>query len=350
MRLRFEQLASHLERKLAPVYLLAGDEPLQVTEAADAIRGRARQQGFSERVVMEVEPGFDWSRLAQEAASPSLFADRRLLDLRLPTGRPGREGGQALAEYAKNPPPDSLLLITAGRLDGSARNSRWFKSLDQAGAIMQAWAPSAADLPGWIARRMKSRGLQPSPEAAKLLAERVEGNLLAASQEIEKLVLLQGSGQVDAEAVAGAVSDSARFNIFELADAALAGDGGRCRRIVAGLRSEGSELPLVLWALARELRILAAAARTQARGGRVDKALADARAWKNRWGLYRKALQRNSAPRWQGLMRAAAELDRSLKGASPDCVIRGGRDDCAWDQVLDLCLGMAGKHPIASRA
>ncbi len=343
MRLRPEKLAAQLERRLAPVYLLTGDEPLTLLEAADAIRVRAREAGYSERVVLEADNGFDWGRLEREVASPSLFAERRLIDLRIPGGKPGQEGGRALAAFAADAGEETLLLITAGRIDSRSQKAKWFRAIDEAGVILQARPLDLARLVEWIAARMRARGLQPSREAAEVLAARVEGNQLAAAQEVEKLALILEPGPVGAEQVAEAVSDSARFNIFQLGDAALAGDARRCARILRGLREEGVALPLVLWALTRETRHLVATAGALARRQSPDRVLAGQRVWQSRIAAYRRAAARRRPADWQRLLRRCAELDRAIKGVGEGCVVRGGRDACAWDGLLDVALGIAGQ-------
>lgn len=333
MRLRFEHLERHLEGPLAPVYVVSGDEPLQLAEAADAIRAAARRQGFGERQVMHVGAGFDWNGLAAACDSLSLFAERRLFDLRLPDSGPGKEGAAALAAYAGAPSADNLLLVTCGKLDKRQQQSVWFKALDGAGAALQVWPVEPGQLPGWIARRMRARGLEPSAGAARLLAAQVEGNLLAAAQEVEKLWLLHGEGAIDEAAVAQAVADSARFDVFELVDAALAGERARTVRVLEGLRGEGVEPVLVLWALAREIRSLAAMARDLKGGKGVDAVMGQHRVWDKRKPVVRAALQRHPPGRWYGLLARAARVDRMIKGVEP------GKP---WDELLQLALLIAG--------
>ena len=193
MLINADQLAGHLRRGLAPVYFVHGDEPLLVREAADAIRAAATAAGFSERQVLTVESGFDWNSLSASTQNLSLFAERRLIELRLPTGKPGEAGAQQLVQYAVAPPPDTLLLVIAGKLEKAARESRWAKALDAAGAMVIAWPIETAQLPGWIAQRMLTRGLKPGAGVAELLAYHMEGNLLACDQEIEKLAMLWGT-------------------------------------------------------------------------------------------------------------------------------------------------------------
>ncbi|MDE2088777.1 MAG: DNA polymerase III subunit delta [Gammaproteobacteria bacterium] len=334
MKLKPEQIEAHLAGELAPVYLVGGDEPLQVQEAADAVRARARALGYLDREVMTVEPGFDWGVLRAAAGNLSLFAQRRLIELRLPAGKPGAPGEKALAAYAESPAPDTLLLLITGKLDAAARASAWLRAVDRAGVVVLAWPLDGRALPVWIERRMRSAGLQPARAAVALLAERVEGNLLAAAQEIDKLALLQGGkGALDAEAVAAAVADSARFDVYGLADSALEGNAARGVRMLAGLRAEGVEPVLVAWALAREVRALAAMAHAVSHGASVDQALAQQRVWDSRKAVVRRALQRHGVGVWRALLRRCAHLDRVVKGIAP------GR---AWDELLQLSLAIAG--------
>lgn len=333
MRLRTEQLPSHVERPLLPIYLVSGDEPLQLNEAMDTLRAAARAQGYTEREVLQVEAGFDWGALAAAGSHLSLFAERKIIELRLPSGKPGDAGAKALTAYAAAPSPDNLLLISSGKLEKQQQNSKWFKALEEAGAVVQVWPVEPRALPGWVRQRLQSRGLQATPEVAQLLAERVEGNLLAAAQEVEKLALLYGGGPLDAEQVRSAVADSARYDVFELADAALGGDGARCARVVEGLRGEGEEPVLILWALVREVRALALIAAGQAVGTALETLLQQQRVWDKRKPLYQAALKRHDLRRWRALLRRAARLDRICKGAEPGN---------PWDELLQFSLLMAG--------
>lgn len=329
MKVRPDQLAQQLSRELAKIYFVTGDEPLQVMESADAIRAQARQLGFSEREVMDADSGFDWSLLLDAANSMSLFAEQRILELRMPSGKPGKQGSQALLDYAQRPADDAVLIITAGKLEGSAKNSKWFKALDQAGAVVQCWPVPPHELPRWVEQRMAAKGMRAERDAVALVVERVEGNLLAAAQEIDKLFLLYGAGHIDLQQVTAAVADSARYSIYDLVDSALVGDLPRTSRIVGGLRNEGVEPVLVLWALSRDLRMLTGVAQANMS---QDAALAKAGVWENRKALLRKALTRHSAPRWQHFLRRCARIDRVIKGVEP------GR---AWDELLALSTQIA---------
>jgi len=334
VRLRPEQLSGHLARQLLPVYLVSGDEPFQLEEASGAVRAAAKAAGHTSREVFWAESGFDWQRLAQAADSLSLFAERRLVELRLPSGKPGTEGSRTLAEWCANPPPDTVLLIIAGKLEKAQQNAKWFKAIDAAGAVIQVWPVEAAALPNWIEQRMRSRGMAPTPEAVALLADRVEGNLLAADQELEKLRLLTGGGPVDADQVAAAVSDSARYDVFGLVDTALAGDAARAARILHGLRAEGVAANLVLWALMRELRALAGMSRALAEGQPQAAVFKAHRIWDKRKGPVQAALRRYPARRWQGLLWQAGEIERIVKGQAPGS---------PWAELLQLTLKIAGR-------
>jgi len=306
----------------------------------DAVRTRARERGCSERLVFNVETGFDWNALLQARDSLSLFAEQRLVELRLPTGKPGDAGAKALREYADRPPEGDVLLVIAGKIDKDAQRSKWFTALEQAGVVVQVWPLKAAQLPDWIERRMCARGLQPTSEAVTLLAERVEGNLLACAQEIEKLLLLHGTGTVDGAAVTTAVADSARYSVYDLVDRAMAGEPVATTRILRGLQGEGEQPTLVLWALAREIRSLAGMADELRRGGALDQVLFKNRVWENRKPLVRNTLKRSSLQRLQRLLRLAGRIDRVIKGAATGNV---------WDELLQLALGLAGVAVVRRR-
>ncbi|MHA6495231.1 DNA polymerase III subunit delta [Pseudomonas borbori] len=318
MKLNANQLGKHLQGSLAPVYVVSGDEALLCQEACDAIRAATRAQGFSERQVFNADTSFDWGNLLQAGASMSLFADKRLLELRLPSGKPGDKGTAALLEYVARPPEDTVLLISVPKLDGSAQKTKWGKALVDGAQtqFIQIWPVDAHQLPQWIRQRMAQAGLSASQEAVEMIAVRVEGNLLAAAQEIEKLKLLAENGSVDADTVHAAVADSARFDVFGLIDAALNGEAAHSQRILEGLRGEGVEPPVILWALAREVRQLASIAQQYAQGVPLEKAFSSARPpiWDKRRPLVSKALQRYPAARWALLLQDAQRIDAQIKG------------------------------------
>lgn len=340
MKLNASQLESHLQGELAPLYILSGDEILLVQEAADAIRDAARTQGYSEREVMHVDRGFDWSALNDAGDTLSLFAEKRIVELRMPTGKPGDAGRKALLNWVERPPEDTLLLIITGKLEASIPRAKWYKTLEAAGASLTIWPLVPARLPGWVGARMRERGLQPDVAAVELLAQRVEGNLLAAAQEIDKLQLLHGEGQITVDDVDEAVVDNARFDIYRLVDTALGGDAAQTQRMFNRLQEEGIEPVLVLWVLGRELRSLANMAAECADGsGRppsdaaVEQVMTRYRVWQKRKPLIKKALQRSGPRRWQGLVLVAARIDRVIKGQLAGNV---------RDELLQLCLALAG--------
>ncbi|MEJ2439064.1 MAG: DNA polymerase III subunit delta [Gammaproteobacteria bacterium] len=334
MRLRFESLAGHVQKPLLPIYWISGDEPFQLDEACRLLRQAAQQQGYSERQVYHVDRGFDWEQLRQSADSLSLFSERKLIELRLPSGKPGTDGSKVLQGYVSHIPDDTLLFVISGKLESASQKSKWFNAVEQAGAVIQVWPIEAARLPQWLGQRLQQREMQATPAVLRLLAERSEGNLLAADQELEKLRLLYGPGQLDVDQVQAAVTDSARFDVFGLVDVALLGHQERVCRMLFGLRGEGVEPVLVLWALEREIRALAQMARLTADGTGVDQAMASQRVWEKRKPLIRKALSRYPASQWERLLLRCGSLDRLIKGQETGRV---------WDELLELGLNMAGR-------
>ncbi|QBQ53332.1 DNA polymerase III subunit delta [Nitrosococcus wardiae] len=333
MRVKLEQLAVHLERELAPVYLLFGDEPLLIEESADLIRSQARSQGFNEREVMHIDRGFDWGQLQLVTASLSLFASRRFIELRLSGGGLGEAGGKALQAYGKDPSRDTLVLIISDKLERRHQRSSWFSVLEQVGVVVQVFKIESSSLPRWIERRMQSKNLHPTPEAVTALVERLEGNLLACAQEIDKLTLLYSEGTIDVHGVEEVVADNARYDAFRLVESALAGDVVQILRIWRGLRAEGVEPTVVLGALAWELRRLVGVASACAQGTPVDQALREQRVWERRKALSKQALSRHSAHRWQVFLQQLGDIDRMIKGAAK------GRP---WEAILQLCVAIAG--------
>jgi DNA polymerase-3 subunit delta len=294
--------------RLDGVYLIAGEE-LLVLEAADALRAHARKLGYLEREVLEVGQHFDWNDLARAGASMSLFASHRLIDLRLPTGRPGIEGAKAITAFCADPPPDVTLLITA--MDWSSKHDgAWSKKLDASHTMVVFNSPKPHEWAAWISARLASRGLSATPDAAALLAERVEGNLLAAAQEIDKLVVLHGEGRIDAAEMENLVADSARYDVFKLTDAAFAGDAARALHVLAGLRSEGDELIGLMGWLVNQLQMALRLAHAQnfAAQAKVE------RLWQAREQLFRQALRRAPREHWLQCLARAARIDRIAKG------------------------------------
>ncbi len=313
MRLKSEALANQLRGEIAPVYLFSGDEPLLLDELADQARSAFRKKGFDERTVLTVGSGFRWDELNAEGSALSLFAEKKVVDLRLPTGKPGRDGGKALTEWCETPPNDKVLLIISGKLDGSAQKSKWYKSIEQCGITVQVWPVEIRQMPGWIMQRMRSAGLEATAAATELIAERVEGNLLAALQEIEKLTLLVEPGtSVDEQMVVSLVANSARFNVFKFSDALLAGERARALCILHGLREEGAAIQVVLWSVIRDLRELAAMAVEQ--NPSAHQPLEYNPMWRKRQPMFTATLNRLGEKRVIALVRQLGLIERAGKG------------------------------------
>jgi len=332
LKINAKQLSSHLQKKLAPCYLVTGDEHLLVDEALDAIRGAAREGGFMSRDLHIATSGFDWAQLRNSSSNLSLFADKRVVELRLPTGKPGRAGGQAIVDLVERTDAELMLIVSGPKLDRSAQSSKWAKSIDAGGVSVAVWPIDLRELPGWIAERMRRAGLQPDRGAVALIAERVEGNLLAAGQEIEKLRLILGAGKVTAEDVSSAVANSSRYDVFKLVDAALSGDARRALKILSGLRAEGVEPVIVVWALTRELRTLAGLTDSVSRGMDLASGMQKSGVWRNRQALLRLCIGRHQHGDFHHLLKAASHADQAAKGQS--------RAD-PWQLSTDIVLGMS---------
>jgi DNA polymerase-3 subunit delta len=334
MQLRGEQLATHLEKGLRPIYAVHGDEPLLTIEAADAIRAAARKQGFTEREVLMAITGFNWNELGGAASNLSLFGGKKLIDLRIPTGKPGREGSAALQGYCARPSPDALLLVTLPGLRRADKNAVWAKALADAGAMVELTPPNFAELPAWIAQRLQRQRQRADREGLLFIAERVEGNLLAAHQEILKLGLLYPQGALTFKEIRDAVLNVARHDLDGLRESLLSGEVARLSRTLEGLRQEGEAPPLVLWAMTEEVRALAQAGAALAEGHPPDLIMKEAQVWGARQTPFMKAAQRIGADRAKAALRLAARIDRLIKGIGPGDV---------WDEFLRLGLLLSGR-------
>lgn len=326
MKLTSDSLATHLAQRLLPAYLISGDEPLLSGEAADAVRARARAAGFSEREVHFIERASDWDEVRASAANLSLFGSRRLVEIRLASARPGAAGNAALVRLLEARDPDLLLLVIAPRLDREAQAAEWVRALETHGAWLAVWPVDAGRLVDWLRARCRKLGLEASTESLELLASRTEGNLLAAHQELAKLTWLAADGAVTADTVLASVADSARFDVFQLGEAVLLGETTRALRMLAGLRAEGTEATLALWALTRALRDLWTA-RTEG---------AAPPAWQRRSAALTKALQRAPRLSFAALAQRAARADRMIKGR-----LTGD----AWDEMALLVAELCGQPP-----
>ncbi len=333
LQLRAESLDAHLARTLAPLYVIHGDEPLLSIEAADAIRSRARAAGHTEREVHVVDRGFDWSRLAASAASLSLFASGRLIELRLPSGKPGADGAAAIERYCASLPPDAVTLVSLPRLDRASQGARWFEALCGGGVLVNVFPVERRQLPLWIGARLARQRQRAAEGTLAFLATCVEGNLLAAHQEIQKLGLLHPEGELGFEQVRDAVLDVARFEVGQLSEAMLAGDTARLARVLAGLAGEGEPAPRVLWVLAEDVRAVARVQRGLADGRAAAELYREFRIWGDaRQRLVGAAARRMTRDALEAALAHAAAIDRIIKGLAKGDV---------WDGLLRLGLRFA---------
>ena len=332
MRLKPDQIAAALKKGLAPVYFISGDEPLQLGEMADAVRATARAAGYDTREVLVADAGFSWHQLTESAGSLSIFADKKIIDLRMPTGTPGTEGAKALVAYCERVPEDTLLLITAAKTASASLKSRWFQALDKAGCIVQVWPLDGQDLLRWLQQRMERRGLKAETAGIKILASRIEGNLLAAAQEIEKLYVLYGAGHLSQQQIIEVVADSSRFDVFKLMDSVLSGRVGRILKILSGLQAEGVAAPVVLWALTRDARVLIKIKQALSAGQNRALVFKNNQIWAQRQQLVGDALNRLGEPDLCNILVLSAKADRQIKGR---------QQGDPWETLLAVCLMFA---------
>ncbi|MDB5839189.1 MAG: polymerase subunit delta [Herminiimonas sp.] len=336
MQLKIDALDVHLTKALAPLYVVSSDEHLLALEAADKIRKTARAQGFSERDVLTVDRSFKWGELLAANQSQSLFGDKKLIELRIPTGKPGKDGAQALQSYTASLSPDNITLITLPKLDWATQKAAWVATLQQAGVYIDIALVERAQLPAWIGNRLAAQRQSADRQGIEFIAERVEGNLLAAHQEIQKLALLYPEGKLTFEQIHDAVMNVARYDVFKLNEAMLAGDTARLVRMMAGLQGEGEALPLVLWAVAEEIRLLLKLQSGIAQGRALAMLLKENRVWGARERLMEPALRRLSLATLRGALQEAAQIDKMVKGLRA----RAFAGD-AWDALLQLALKVA---------
>ena len=314
MNVRPDRLEQSLAGSLAPVYLVAGAEPLLVQESRDAILGAAKEHGFMERTVYQAGAGFDWSALESAGMEQSLFSSRKVIDLRLPTGKPGKEGGKYLSDWAAQPDPDTLLIVSCDTWDASSRKSRWAADLGKAGVLVEIWPIKVNELPSWVDRRMRQAGLEPERDAVRLLTELVEGNLLAAQQEIDKLALLHSENDLTAADVRVSVANSSRFDAFRLGECLLSGESGECLKVSSGLQRTGVAIQMVGAALDYQLTQLSSIRSAVKLGANEAQAFGRFRVFRMAQPVFRKALRRVSDRQLQDSFRALALLDRQGKG------------------------------------
>jgi DNA polymerase-3 subunit delta len=336
MQLRVDALEGQLARGLAPLYVISSDEHLLALEAADKIRRAARANGYTEREVLSVARSFKWCELLAANQALSLFGDKKLIELRIPTGKPGKDGGAALQSYAKDLSPDNLTLVTLPKLDWQTAKAAWVGALQQAAVYIEIPAVERAQLPAWIGARLAAQGQSADRPSLDFIADRVEGNLLAAHQEIQKLGLLHEPGKLGFEQIHDAVLNVARYDVFKLSEAMLAGDAARLVRMLEGLKGEGEALPLVLWAVAEEIRTLLKLKSGMAQGRPLGVLLKEHRIWGPRERMMEPALRRIPLAALESALQQAAQVDKMIKGLRAKAFAGD-----AWDAMLQLALKVA---------
>jgi DNA polymerase-3 subunit delta len=329
MRLKPEQLVGALQKNIGAVYLFHGDEPLQIGELADLVRQAAKKAGFLQREIFSTDTGFEWSEITIAAQSMSIFGDKKVLDVRVPTGLFGNDGAKTLISYCEKLPADTILLITCGKLNAAGMKTRWFEAVDKVAITIQVRPLEGDELLEWLFKRLQQRGLNTDREGLLLLAERIEGNLLAAAQEIEKLYVLYGCITLSKEQIFEVVADSSRYDVFKLVDTILMGNANRIFRVLAGLKSEGVAPPVVLWGLMREARTICKIKIELQEGKSKDIVFRNHQIWDKRVSLVEKTLRRLSPAKLLDILTLCAKADRQAKGQESGDV---------WETILAVCL------------
>jgi len=339
MKVYANKLVETLKQKSLRIFVVSGDEPLLVQESCDLVRRGLKAQGFIGRDLFYAESGFDWSGLLYSSNSMSLFAEKKLIEVRLPTGKPGDEGGKVLTELVSSLSEDNALLLVLPRADPSTQRTKWFKSVEAVAGFVQVWPIEAKELPRWLENRFRQAGLKVSRDALRAMAQRTEGNLLASVQEIERLKLIVGEREVNVNDVSAGVADSARYDVFKLIDAGLAGDIKRCVRMTTGLKAEGVEPLFIVNMLVREIRSIESIKTAisqnqhQNRGASQREAFKKARVWDKRVPLVTKCLDRHDSRSLREMLLLLGSVDRTVKG------LESGDP---WRKLQDVVFLLAG--------
>jgi DNA polymerase-3 subunit delta len=342
MRLKAEQLSAHLASKgLASVYIISGDEPLLVQESADIIRTAAKLHGYNERRLFYADSKFDWNSVLIEASHISLFSEKKFLEIRIISGKPGDKGSKTLQEYLSKINTETLTLIITPKLDSSSTRGKWFTAIENQGISIQIWPVSTPQLPQWLNRRLNQSGIKANQEAIRVLADRVEGNLLSAIQEIEKLKLLAPERELTGQAMSDIVVDSSRFNVFVLLGKIMESEAKKACHILQGLRSEGTDATIILWAITRDLRILIKGSEAVQSGEGIDSVLQKLGVWESRRPLVKKTISRIPIERLRQMLKLSGAIDRGIKGT---------RQGSPWDDLTTLILVLCGIQSFNSRS
>ncbi len=336
MKISHNAFSAHIAKGIQPLYLLFGAETLLIEETLDRIRVCAREQGFTERLRLTIEPGFDWNQLFEHAQTKSMFSSKKIIELRIASGKPGDAGGKALLSYAENLPPDNVLVVVAGAIEKRSQKTKWFMALLNAGVVTECPAIAAEKLPDWIGKRLLSRGLKYNRDAGIKLGHLVEGNLLAAAQEIDLLALLHPKQTITSAIIDHAIADHARFNVYNFADACLSGAVDRSIRILQSLKQEQTEPVLIIWALTRDTRTLCHLADAAERGKPARSMLQKLGVWSSRGNLVTTALKRQRRSQWENILKRLGQADMMVKGGAP----LNRRD--IWEELESIALMVCG--------
>ena len=336
MRIKLSSLNAQLNQGVRPLYLLFGAEILLVEEALDQIRAYAKDNGFTERIRHTVESGFDWTLLHEQSQSMSVFAEKRLIEIRLPTGKPGDKGGKALIHFSQNLSVDTTLVIISGAIDKRSQSTKWFKALEENGLAVECPDIPTDRLPDWISQRMGTKGLKHDVDAVNFLSQLVEGNLLAAAQEINLLALLYPNETITTDVVRNTIADHARFNVYGLVDACLGGSANRVTRILQSLKRDQTEPVVILWALARDSRIMCQLSEARDSGEHPQSLFRRFGIWSSRNALVNAALKRLSRRQWQNILRRIGRADLMVKGRTPL-----QRKDI-WEEIESISMAICG--------
>lgn len=334
MKVYPEKIGDHFSKGLKPVYVISGEEQLQVNECCDAVRDQARQEGYTERSVYSVDIDTSCDDFLQSSDNMSLFAERKILEIRLPKGKTGRDWAQAINTYLGNPPEDTILLISGYKLDRGVSSTAWYKKADKLGVTVMTWPKNPQQMTAWVNQKLYANQLRASRSAVGLIVQRVEGNMLAAEQEIQKLALLFPDSEIGESEVIASVANSSRYSVFDLTNAALDGNAVRVARVLQALRGEGVAEVLVHWSLAQDIKLISNVAQLQLAGSAADVAINSARVPRNKISLIKKALNRHTERHWLQMTEQVARLDRMIKGRETGEV---------WNELLNLALFVAGQ-------
>ncbi len=333
MKVYPNKLVAQLKQGASPIYIVSGDEPLLVQESCDLIRSQLKKAGFSQRDLFHAEANFDWEEVLFSANSMSLFAEQKILEIRLPNGKPGDKGGAALTQFAENIPEDTCMLLVLPKMDKRSQGTKWFKALEARGAFVQIWPIEPKDLPSWLGQRFKVAGLNATREAINALAARIEGNLLAAVQDIERLRLSCVDGNVDVPDIQSGVADNSRYDVFGLIDASLSQNSRRALKILQNLRLENAEKLGITRMLAREIRSLIKIAMATEAGQSVDAVMRSQRVMSKRTRVVGRCVSAHSVVDFESMIQHLSRIDKMIKG------IGQGNP---WDELTSLVLHLSG--------